>query len=291
MTNAKYVYEIKPVIDGLIAEGLKPYMLTLTVPNCAFEDLDKTIKKMNKCYNELFKKFNAEDKRKWKPRLAKIYGSLRVLEVTVNHDTKTFHPHFHILLLLDDPKFDPELDLNLKNYIEGRYSYKLSDFNKFSNFSIQIMKIWTMLWNGERITKNSYAALTSNPKEKEVLEINLTPFDGDYRELLKYTAKFDEVYEYEVFKYLELALRGKRRVATSGVLVGLIKEIIDEQDDLNNGTEQELILEIMEEPEKIKTMNLEELINDEKKEYRKLYRKTCNYDKEFYTKAINDLSK
>ena len=294
MSNSKYAHALKPIINDFIKEGMKPYLLTLTVPNCNYEDLKDTILKMNKTYNKLFKKLNAEDKRKWTPRLAKIYGSIKVLEVTVNNEKRTFHPHFHILVLLDDPKYDEELKLNLKPYIQGRYSYKNNDYNYHSNFSIQIMKLWTMLWNEKRITKNSYNNFSSNPNDTVMLEINLTPFEGkdgtpNYLELLKYTSKFDEVYTYEVFKYLELSLINQRRIQTNGCLVGMIEDI-EEDEDIKTGEEEELNLEIEEEPEKTVTKTLKELINGEKKEYKKLYRKnTSKYDKEFYTQTVNDL--
>ena len=86
-------------MENLKKEGYSAYMLTLTVPNCKYEDLNSTIKKMNSCWNKFFKKYNADDLRSWKNRYVKIDGALKVLEVTVNQEEKTFHPHFHILLV------------------------------------------------------------------------------------------------------------------------------------------------------------------------------------------------
>ena len=71
-----------------------------------------------------------------------------------------------------------------------------------------------------------------------------------------------------------------------------LRHWIDELQKLNPyvGEEEELNLEIEEEPEKTVTKTLKELINGEKKEYKKLYRKnTSKYDKEFYTQTVNDL--
>lgn len=298
MANAKYAHALRPIINDFIKEGYRPYLLTLTVPNCEYSELKDTIIKMNDCYNKLFKKFNAEDKRKWKPRLAKIYGSVKVLEVTVNNEAKTFHPHFHIMLLLDDPAFDYDLKMNLKPYIQGRWSSKKQNYNMHSNFSIQIMKIWTMLWTGKRITKNSFINFSDNPNDPDMLEINLVPFGGsvkngieeepNFLELLKYTAKFGEVYTYEVFKSLELALINQRRIQCNGCLVSMID--IDEDEDIDVGEEEELILKIEEKAEKCVTKSLGELIKGEKKEYKKLYRKnTAKYDKDFYTRTVDNL--
>ena len=286
MTHSKYAHALKPIVDDFIKEGLKPYMLTLTVPNCKFEELNDTIKKMNDMYNKLFKKLNADNERKFKQRYMKIYGSVKVLEVTINNITKTFHPHFHILVLLENPQLYKDNEKYLKPYIEGRYSYNKGSYNMHSLFSIQITKLWTMLYNGTRITKKSFENLTDDPKSKEYLEINLVEFDN-YLELLKYTAKFDDIMDYEVFKHLFFALKGKRRIQCSGVIQGLIDDIEDD-DDIDVGEEIELYLEFEEEPVKLVTKKLIELNDDEKKEYKKIYRKKSKgYDKDFYTQYFN----
>lgn len=69
----------------------KPRMgfVTLTVPNCEMEDLSRTITHMVEAWDKI--QCSYEFKRD-------IDGGMKALEVTVNLDTMTFHPHFHILL-------------------------------------------------------------------------------------------------------------------------------------------------------------------------------------------------
>lgn len=69
--------------------------LTLTVKNCNPEDLRENLKKMSAAWNRLacgrqFKKM--------------VVGWARSLEITYNAKTNQFHPHYHVILLLDPEK-------------------------------------------------------------------------------------------------------------------------------------------------------------------------------------------
>lgn len=286
LNNCKIAYKVRPIIQDWMKEGLKPYMLTLTVPNCERKDLDKTLKKMSKIYNELFKKFNQENNRSLSNRLAKFHGAIRVLEVTYNKQTNTFHPHYHVLILIDDCRYDENLRLNLKPFIQGRYSFKKKSYNMHSNLSLQVAGVWTLLWKGISVTPKRVEEL-NDPKSKELLEVNITEFDGNYLELFKYVAKFDEITSYAVWKDLYVGLKGKRKYATSGCLYGVISQ--QDEEDVQDGEEQELILKIMEEPEVLFTPSLNDLIKGEKKEYKKVYRKNSKYDKDLYTQTVSNL--
>ena len=69
----------------------KVTMLTLTVRNCAPEELRATCEKMSKAWFNLYRTtlFNG------------VVGTARSLEITYNRNKKTLHPHYHILLLWD----------------------------------------------------------------------------------------------------------------------------------------------------------------------------------------------
>ena len=307
LINSYHAHKLKPIMENLKKEGYSAYMLTLTVPNCRYEDLNATIKKMNSCWNKFFKKYNADDLRSWKNRYVKIDGALKVLEVTVNQEEKTFHPHFHILLVtMLDKK---EKEKYLKPYIQGRWSYKRQDYNYHSKLSEQMMVLWSMLYNDVRIIDKNYYNWSTNPNDPENLEINLQEFhhkgaenngkdnqkNSDdnisdfvgFKELLKYTTKFNQINNYEIFKFLEKGLENVRRLQGSGILYGIINDI-DEENKETDGEIEELILEMLEKPVKFKTYDLKILYND-LKEYKKIYRKNTSYDKQLINDMLNNM--
>lgn len=66
--------------------------LTLTVKNCKPENLGFTLKEMAKAWNRMLSNRDLK---------SYIYGWARSVEVTYNHRTGEFHPHYHIILLYD----------------------------------------------------------------------------------------------------------------------------------------------------------------------------------------------
>lgn len=75
---------------------LRALLLTLTVPNVLGGDLRRTVLDMSDGWSRLRKlvRFDA------------IKGYYRCLEVTYNASTDTYHPHYHVLLLVTDDYFD-----------------------------------------------------------------------------------------------------------------------------------------------------------------------------------------
>lgn len=70
--------------------------LTLTAPNCAPEDLSETIDKFMKGWDRLTKRKRYKDA---------VYGYSRALEVTINRENNTYHPHFHCVLAVKPSYF------------------------------------------------------------------------------------------------------------------------------------------------------------------------------------------
>lgn len=101
----KYSYQSSRIIDKAIEEYPKArfLFLTLTVRNMSAKDLKDDITSMSKGFNRLFK-YKKVDKN--------IIGFVRSLEVTRNHDTEEYHPHFHVLLMVKPTYFK-----NSENYI------------------------------------------------------------------------------------------------------------------------------------------------------------------------------
>lgn len=79
-----------------IKEEHKEYrqlFLTLTVPNVHLWQLKETLKKMSESWNRLrnHRAFKREP----------IVGYCKKLEITYNKETKTYHPHYHVMLTVD----------------------------------------------------------------------------------------------------------------------------------------------------------------------------------------------
>ena len=92
--------------------------LTLTLKNCYGEDLKETIDLMFKAFKQLFK---------YKEIINIVKGYFRALEITYNYKQSTFHPHFHIVLAVDN-----------------EYLVKRTSNGKNNKYITQ--KKWTTLW-------------------------------------------------------------------------------------------------------------------------------------------------
>lgn len=76
-------------IMSRIGGQYKFLMLTLTVPNCAPEELSETVERLFKSWGRLIRRA---------PFKKAVKGFFRALEVTRNKRTGTYHPHFHCVL-------------------------------------------------------------------------------------------------------------------------------------------------------------------------------------------------
>lgn len=262
----KAIIKFSPIFDNLIKEGYKPYLMTLTVPNCKGEDLKSTIEKMNKS----FRKFNhlyslsLLDKKSYKSRSIEFNGCLKVLEITYNNETKMYHPHFHILAFSLD-KYNDQL---FKKDIEGLWSNKKNERIYNSKLDIEIAKLWTMCFKNIRVTENNFDNLGSKMGngDNDIFICDIREMDefGLY-EVLKYTFKDSDISNLQVFKTLNIALDRKRMRQGYGILYNIQLE------DVEVGEGQELDLEIKESPEPLITREINILYN-EYKEFKKISR-------------------
>lgn len=82
--------------------------LTLTVRNCAPEELKNTLNLMTQAFNRM-------NQRKAFKKAVK--GYFRSLEVTYNRKDNTYHPHFHIILAVNKSYFtDPRLYISQEQW-------------------------------------------------------------------------------------------------------------------------------------------------------------------------------
>lgn len=257
---SKFIHKFKNVYEQYKLEGYNFYVLTLTVPSVPGEELKHTIDKLNKSFRTLTEKFcyDINSKKSYKDRYLQFDGGIKVLEITYN-ENKGFHPHFHCVVVTMD-KIDEKL---LEKNIKGKYSRKRKEINMKSQIDMQIGKLWSMIWYGDRLTKENIDSVEYHPNEifynleetKKCLEVDFKPLDkkGIY-EVFKYTFKNTHVKNYYVFNTLVQALENKRIRQGFGILYNLKCE------DIEEGETQELSLEIKENPESLLTYEINELI-------------------------------
>lgn len=103
--SLKLFAQVSAITDAILADKKARFIfLTLTVKNVGGEELRSKIKEMN----EAFKWITQKSKTSAVSKKLKDYilGYMKAVEVTYNHKTDTFHPHFHIILELKPSYFD-----------------------------------------------------------------------------------------------------------------------------------------------------------------------------------------
>lgn len=153
------------------------YFCTLTCQNCRPQDLKQTLDEMLRAWNGITstKKFKA------------IYdGWARSLEITYNKETKTVHPHFHVLLM---STAHGELDYIIKRWMKT-------------------CEIHTT-WSAQDI-KQIKSLENSTPDD-------VMPVDA-ILETYKYSIKSSDIEDMplSVFKATDEAIQGRRLVAFGG---------------------------------------------------------------------------
>jgi len=91
--------KVANILDYLTNQSEKKYrflFLTLTIRNCEPDELNQTI-------NDIFYAFNKFTKNKRIKRAVK--GFFRALEITINDKDRTFHPHLHCILAVNNSYF------------------------------------------------------------------------------------------------------------------------------------------------------------------------------------------
>ena len=212
---SRYIPEIEQYKD-------KIYHVTFTVPNCKGKDLKKTLKKMIVSFSKLTRFINGTVKSSvYNFKSLGYLGCIRSLEITFTGDS--YHPHFHCCFAFDN------LDLNKIH--ENCYSYdkfRKKDKKLFSDFEIVIQKMWYMLINDIRLTKENF----------DLIEVgyscNCDKFkEGDYAELFKYmTKETDEknnVLTYDNFKILYESTYALKQIQGYGCFYKINDENLDEE--------------------------------------------------------------
>lgn len=271
---AKFIHGYGKIFNNMLFENYNPYLLTLTVPNVKGCELKSEIEKMNKSFNRFFKAFSqpiGKGEHGFKDRLIFFEGALKVLEITYNKKTDTYHPHFHCMMFSKDYN-----EGDFKKHIKGAWSNKKQEYLYNSEIDIQIMKLWYMCYNKIRLSSKEYLNLSNNWFDLYMCDIREMDCDGIY-EVLKYTFKDTDINSYEVFKTMVLSLENKRIRQGYGLLKNLKCEDIDEGTELS--LDDFLQVDKKETPEKKILQGIQSIIKDYTS-YRKISRRKNNYEEE-----------
>lgn len=103
--SLKLFSQVSKITDAILRDKKARFIfLTLTVKNVSGEELRAKIQEMNEAFKWIIQKSRTSAiSKKFKDY---VMGYMKAVEVTYNHKTDTFHPHFHIILELKPSYFD-----------------------------------------------------------------------------------------------------------------------------------------------------------------------------------------
>ena len=224
---AKYIPVLETYKDRL-------FHLTLTLPNVPGEDLIYTYKKMAKSFNMLIRYLDGRKKIKEIDFSSWGYeGAIRSLEVTFKGDS--YHPHFHVGLVLNPNILSKKLITNTFSY---DYKTGIAELKRlFSKEEILIQKIWYLLINDKKVNKANIDGIKTIRKELNEKNIESIGYsctidkfkEQDFAELFKYmTKEKDEngdLLTYENFVALYFGLYRVKQIQGYGCLYSVTDEI------------------------------------------------------------------
>ncbi|MCD8309454.1 MAG: protein rep [Clostridia bacterium] len=226
-----------PLLDEL-SKHYDMYHITFTVPNVTGLFLPKAVGDIFKAFQHFIKIISGRKKiRGYDFSQFGYQGCIRSLEITMNMDKSTYHPHLHCIFVfrkglnLDGPK----TETNAFSYSYGRKVQQFSDFEVF------VQKLWYLCYEGITVTEKSI-------KDSEGYSCIVNNADGNYHQIFKYAIKGlldDQKAEmrhktgmsrgitYEIFEDLYFALENRRAMQGYGCFYGLKFDegLLDEKDE------------------------------------------------------------
>jgi plasmid rolling circle replication initiator protein Rep len=175
-----------------------PLLLTLTVPNVKADELKQMLDKMQNAWYTLAKRVRFKKSvRSW----------FRALEVTYNAESDTYHPHYHILLLVP---------MNYFVYSRGLYISR-----------DEWLALWQEVTGMREITQVDIRRVRKQSSRK--------PLEAISAEVAKYSTKTSSYIQKtneghlrasgKVIKTLHYALKGRRLVAFGGLFSEIRKAL------------------------------------------------------------------
>ncbi len=187
----------------------KYVFLTLTVKNCKGEDLKSTIQMILKGFDRMFRR--AVFKKN-------VLGFIRSLEVTYNEKTREFHPHLHVLILMDKNYW------SFKNVNGRRKLEPLLSHSDFVNIWQQSCKLDYKPNVDIRAVKRRKGR--GDTLEKAVMEVSKYAFKPiDIKNLSDYDKRY-------VISSLIVGLNRVRQVGYGGIFKDILKKLNDDEENL-----------------------------------------------------------
>lgn len=179
-----------------IKDKYKVIVITLTIPNVPYKKLSVGIDKLNNGFYKLMK--SPKYKRTFK-------GYFKAIEVTINENTKTFHPHIHMLALVN-------LD----------YASTGSDYISHD----ELLNDWRNATKDQSITQVDIR-LAYDSKDEIVSEPNYkSNLQSAALEAAKYCAKIpSSCYELEIIRELLKGLSNRRMYSYGGIMKEVYREL------------------------------------------------------------------
>lgn len=171
----KDALKISVLLKYLEIEHKKNFIfLSLTAPNVTGDKLTEEITRYNKAFKKMFERKNIVDINK---------GYIRKLEITYSRERDDYHPHFHVIIAVNDSYYK-------KGFIKQR----------------EWLSMWRDVMNAPEITQVDVRKLEKHGENKEVLEI------------ATYTAKDNDLLlSQEVFDNFYKALKGRQILTYNGL--------------------------------------------------------------------------
>lgn len=196
--------------------------LTLTVENCYGEDLKKTLDNMTDSFNRMTRR---------KAFKQSIKGYFRSLEITYNKECNTYHPHFHLILAVNESYFTD------KNYYLSQ--------KKWTNLWKDCLKVdYTPVVDVRRIKKDD-----NNKFGKAVAETAKYTVKSEDFIIRNEDGQINEKLTDEVVKTLDLALHRKRLTSFGFIFKKVHKKLnLDDMEDgdlINTDNDEDLRDDLM----------------------------------------------
>jgi len=192
--------QVSQVMD-IMPKGYRFIFLTLTIPNCTAEKLQETVSSLFKSWDRLCKN------RRFK---GQIKGFIRVLEITRNKKSKTYHPHFHCILAVKD------------DYFAGRNYISRNEY----------LKLWQKACDDDSITQVDVRVIRDKKSGKAVRSDDSMSYKSAIAETTKYTTKDSDFLKVksdketdDIVKTLTDALKGRRLIHYGGIFKDLAKQL------------------------------------------------------------------
>ncbi|MCM1441012.1 MAG: protein rep [Roseburia sp.] len=236
LANARE-HKYEPLLKAFSSE-FDLYHITLTVPNVSGRELPKTVDRIISAFGK-FVKFLLGRKNIRGLNISRLgcLGAIRSMEITMNKQMTTYHPHLHVIAV-----FKKGLELDKPKVFTNDFSYSYGrKVQQFSAFEVLIQKLWACCYSGVKITKRAvessagYSCIVNNA-------------DGNYHQIFKYAIaglladkkkamckdkSIDKGLTYKEFHDLYFALENRRAMQGYGIFYGLKFDdsILTEADD------------------------------------------------------------